>query len=107
MRSENLLLRNGNSTLPTSINLEATQGQVATQNSSKMVTVLQQYVDEELEKQTQMELEITKLQNKNIHLQKGIKHFSDNEKQLRMVLAIYEDKVKKLKKAEAMLYEKL
>lgn len=51
-----------------------------------------------------MEMEITKLQNRNNHLQKGIKHFSDNERQLRMVIAIYEDKINKLKKAEAMMF---
>lgn len=71
------MLRNGNTSLPTSINLETSQVN-ATASNSKMVTVLQQYVDEELEKQTKMELEITKLQNKNTHLQKGIQHFSDN-----------------------------
>lgn len=54
-----------------------------------------------------MELEITKLQNKNNHLQRGIKHFSENEKQLRMIIAIYEDKVKKLKKAESLLLGKI
>lgn len=72
-----------------------------------MVTVLQQYVDEELEKQTQMQLEITKLNNKNSHLQKGILHFSENEKQLRMVISIYEDKIKKLKKAESLLLQQV
>ena len=65
-----------------------------------MMGVLQQYVDEELDKQTQMQLELAKMQNKNSYLQKGIKHFSENEKQLRMVIAIYEDKIKRLKETE-------
>lgn len=54
-----------------------------------------------------MQLEITKLNNKNTHLQKGIKHFSQNEKQLRMVIAIYEDKIKKFKKAESLLLDQV
>ena len=41
-----------------------------------MMGVLQQYVDEELDKQTQMQLELAKMKNKNDYLQKGIKHFS-------------------------------
>lgn len=63
----------------------------------KMMGVLQQYVDEELDKQTQMQLEMVKISNKNNYLQKGIKHFSENEKQLRMMIAIYEDKIKRVK----------
>ena len=65
--------------------------------------VLQQYVDEELDKQTQMQIELAKMKNKNSYLQKGIKHFSENEKQLRMVIAIYEDKIKRLKETEERL----
>lgn len=100
-----MLLRNGNVSLPPTLSYG--QNNTSATNNSKMVTVLQQYVDEELEKQTQMQLEITKLNNKNSHLQKGILHFSENEKQLRMVISIYEDKIKKLKKAESLLLQQV
>lgn len=101
LKSEIILLRNGASPLDSSVNSNP-QG-----SNFKMIGVLQQYVDEELDKQTQMQLELTKISTKNSYLQKGIKHFSENEKQLRLVIAIYEDKLKKQKEIESKLLQDL
>lgn len=65
---------NGGVSLPITI----TNGTANNVGNTKMVSVLEQYVDEELEKQTQLQLQITKLTNKNKNLQKGIEHFCDN-----------------------------
>lgn len=47
-------------------------------SNNKMVSVLQQYVDEELEKQTKLEVEFNKTVSKAKHLERGLRHFSDN-----------------------------
>lgn len=45
---------------------------------SQMTAIMHQYVEEEIDKQTKLELEILKLNDRIIHLQNGIKQYSNN-----------------------------
>ena len=67
-----------------------------------MVEILHKYVEEELEKQTKVQEQLSKIMSDNEHLQKGIKQYSDNEVHLRMIITIYQDKLNRLQSAQAM-----
>lgn len=43
-----------------------------------MTAIMHQYVEEEIDKQTRLELEILKLNDRIAHLQNGIKQYSSN-----------------------------
>jgi len=52
-------------------------------------------------------VEIRKLNDRIIQLQSGVKQFSNNEIHLRMIIAVYEDKISRLKEVEKILAEKV
>lgn len=62
-----------------------------------MTKIMHHYVEEEIDKQTKLELEILKLNDRIVHLQSGIKQYSSNEVHLRMIITVYEDKIGRLK----------
>ena len=72
------------------------------EGGGKMVEILHKYVEEELEKQTKVQEQLSKIMSDNEHLQKGIKQYSDNEVHLRMIITIYQDKLNRLQSAQAM-----
>lgn len=47
-----------------------------------------------------MQEQLSKIMSENDNLQKGIKQYSDNEIHLRMIITIYEDKLKRLQEAQ-------
>jgi chromosome segregation ATPase len=68
-----------------------------------MTSIMHQYVSEEIDKQTRLEMEILKLKERISHLQSGIKHYSSNETHLRMIITVLEDKISRLKTVETRL----
>ena len=68
-----------------------------------MTSIMHQYVAEEIDKQTKLETEILKLKERIAHLQDGIRHYSSSETHLRMIIAVLEDKIARLKNMESKL----
>ena len=64
---------------------------------AQMTSIMHEYVSEEIDKQTRLEMEILKLNERITHLQTGIKHFVASETHLRMIITVLEDKINRLK----------
>lgn len=79
------------------------QPETEAEGNSKMTGILHQFVSEEIDKQTKMELEILKLNDRIQQLQRGIKQYNDNEVHLRLIISIYEDKINRLSQVEKKL----
>ena len=47
-------------------------------SAPQMTSIMHQYVAEEIDKQTKLEMEILKLQERINHLQDGIKHYASS-----------------------------
>jgi predicted nucleic acid-binding Zn-ribbon protein len=72
-------------------------------STPQMTSIMHQYVSEEIDKQTKLEMEILKLKDRINHLQDGIKHYSSSETHLRMIIVVLEDKLARLKAVESRM----
>lgn len=77
------------------------------QKPSEMTAIMHQYVQEEIDKQTRLQLEILKLNDRIVQLKNGIKQYSNNQIHLRMIINVYEDKINRLKGIEKLLNENI
>ena len=68
-----------------------------------MTSIMHQYVAEEIDKQTRLEMELLKLKERISHLQDGIKHYASSQTHLRMIISVLEDKIARLKLVENRL----
>lgn len=68
-----------------------------------MTAIMHQYVEQQIDKQTKLQLQILKLNDRILQLQQGIKQYSGNEIHLRMIITVYEDKINRLKSIEKLL----
>lgn len=62
-----------------------------------MTTIMHEYVAQQIDKQTRLQMEILKLNQRIVYLQNGLKQYSANDTHLRMIIAVLEDKIARLK----------
>ena len=57
---------------------EGTKNSNPTSSTPQMTSIMHQYVAEEIDKQTRLEMELLKLKERISYLQDGIKHYSSS-----------------------------
>jgi hypothetical protein len=120
LKQEIVQLRSGHSrelTLEASQQLSSVEGapesreisQVLLKNQSKLglEKILQEYIEESIEKDTKFELELARRDQKMSWLKDAMQQYSKNETHLRMIINLYEEKFKRLRFLEGKLNKKL
>ena len=57
---------------------EGVQNKNPSSSAPQMTSIMHQYVAEEIDKQTRLEMELLKLRERISHLQDGIKHYASS-----------------------------